>query len=85
MNTCDVCGKVCGNAGALVRHKRAHEFGSTQGPLKCFICGKDYKSWNGLMYHKRNMHNSNVKSHSYDRMLAQKSSRILKKEEHTCK
>ena len=83
--TCNVCGKVCGNVGSLGSHKNAHEFGSMQGLLKCFICGKGYKSMSGLMYHKRNIHNSTVKSHSYGRMIVQKASRKLEKEEHACK
>ena len=83
--TSDVCGKVCGNVGSLGSHKKAHEFGSTQGPLKCFICGKGYRSMGGLIYDKRNIHKSNVISYSYDRVLAQAASRKLEKEKHTCK
>ena len=84
MYTCDVCGKVCGNAGALVHHKKAHEIGSSYGPLKCFVCGKGYRSMQGLMYHKRNIHGSNVRSYVYVRTLAKTASRKLVKEKHVC-
>ena len=80
MFTCDVCGKVCGNAGALVQYKKAHGLESSYGPLKCFVCGKGYRSIAGLMYHKRNIHWSNVKSQLYELELKTKAER----KKHVC-
>ena len=35
--------------------------------MDCGICGKEYKSWDGLFYHKRKVHNcENVHSRRYD-------------------
>ena len=35
--------------------------------MDCYICGKEYKSWQGLFYHKRKVHNCvDVRSSRYE-------------------
>ena len=40
--------------------------------MNCYVCGKEYKSWSGLFYHKKNVHGSNVRSKPYDRKMEAK-------------
>ena len=40
--------------------------------MDCYVCGKKYKSWNVLFYHKKNIHGSNVRSRTFDLKMEQK-------------
>ena len=44
----------------------------------CYVCGKKYTSWTGLMYHKRKVHNSiNVHSALYEREIKNAAKKCL--------
>ena len=34
--------------------------------MECYTCGKKYKSWNGLFYHNKNVHGTDVRSSAFD-------------------
>ena len=54
---CNICGKLCGNAGALVMHLRRHEEVDEGGDEKlCPECGFTYGSASALAKHMRHAH-----------------------------
>ena len=54
--------------------------------MDCYICDKKYKSWGGLFYHKRKVHNcTDIHSRRYELELELKSSvKPVKKEAPKC-
>ena len=50
--------------------------------MDCYICGKEYKSWEGLFYHKRKRNCEDVRSSFYEYKLNH-AAKLL--EEKSCK
>ncbi|KAF9421753.1 hypothetical protein HW555_002434 [Spodoptera exigua] len=52
-HVCRECGKGFYTVGALKIHKRVH---NGDRPYKCDICGRDFRQWSDLKYHKVSIH-----------------------------
>ena len=52
--------------------------------MNCYICGKEDKSMGGLMYHKKNVHGSDVRSKPYDMKMDKKERKKLHCSERYC-
>lgn len=52
---CRECGKGFYTVTALKIHKRVH---NGDRPYKCDVCGRDFRQWSDLKYHKESIHSS---------------------------
>jgi len=53
--TCEICGKMCGNLGGLALHMKSHTTNSNSNS-QCSICGENFPSLKELSKHKNKSH-----------------------------